>query len=207
MPESHTGLNIRAIIDNISEEFGISSQDIPFITDSASNMKLAFAHTEWYPCMLHRLHTSIDDAWNQTLEYQVEIKLLFTKMQSVRNFFHRSANKEIRLPKKLPGDSVTRPWTGLSRFFNAFCESYKSIEDISISHCFEIPTDLPLMTQISKVFQIFDAPFNEMQGSKYSTTHIVCLSVWRIFSKLNEIPQRLVGFKDHLKSGKFLNVT
>ncbi|MEN2496674.1 MAG: Zinc finger BED domain-containing protein 1 [Marteilia pararefringens] len=87
MPEIHTGLNISNIINNIGQEFGITSTNIPYVTDSASNMKLAFKNSKWFPCMLHRLHTSISKAWELTSDEDQEIQILYSRMLKVSSFF------------------------------------------------------------------------------------------------------------------------
>ena len=199
MPESHTGINISNIINNIGQEFGITSINIPYVTDSASNMKLAFKNSTWIPCMLHRLHTAISSAWELTLDEDPEIKILYTKMLKVRSFFHKSANKESLLPYKLPNDSPTRPWCGLSQFFCSFVKSYAEIKEISLESNFDVPTDFELIKLLSNFFEIFEKPFKIMQASTSTTIHLVTLCAVEMFNEIDKISDRLMSLKINIK--------
>ena len=83
-------------------------------------MKAAFRNGEWYACICHRLHTIVKDSWTIFIEQDFEIGLMFQRMMDVRRSIHHSVGLESQLPKKLPKDSPTRYWTGLSELFQSF---------------------------------------------------------------------------------------
>lgn len=212
MPEKHTAQNIYDKVHDICNEYGIDLDSVPIITDSASNMRSAFKKIIWLPCMCHRLHTAVECAWNNALE-DPEFKLVYQKMLEVRAYIHRSANKSSKLPKKLPNDSPTRPWCGLSKLFEAFDSSYEILSELTQETKVTMPTDRPLIKQIGTFFQIFDQPFKSLQSTKKTTSYMVCTKVVTIAKKISELPQRLEVLKDlslkcilfikHVKSVQF----
>ena len=102
MPQSDTAIHIKEIINEMGEPFGIKADTIPFVTDSASNMKAAFADGTRFQRMIHRLHTAVRTAWNAILEAELEFKLLLSKNG------------------KNQSDSPKKPWIGLSNFYLHF---------------------------------------------------------------------------------------
>lgn len=190
MPEKHTANNIYERVSQICEDYGLSIEKIPIISDSASNMKSAFKNNFWLPCMCHRLHTAITCAWNEVLE-DPEIKLVYQKMLDVRAFVHKSSNKGSQLTKRLPNDTPTRPWCGLSQFFIAFDASYDDLTRITEDSKVTMPTDRPLIREILKFFTIFDKPFESLQSTKNTSIYMVIIQIAAIFRKLNKLPDRL----------------
>ena len=179
--ESHTGAAIFSKIQQVANEFGFDSLTSPYVTDSAANMKAAFRNGEWYPCMCHRLHTIVKDSWNQLLSSDFEISLMFERMMNVRRSVHHSVGLEAQLPKKLPNDSPTRFWMGLSALFGAFVVSFEKINEIFEEHQdISPPSDKRLMQNVLTALETFDFAFQNMQSATMPTLHLAILNLAKI---------------------------
>ena len=100
MPESHTGVNIAAVLTEATEEWCIQPHP-PLVSDNASNMIVAGKEFETdlhVTCFAHTLNL----ACGRALKIGSVAKLL-SKMRSIVAFFHRScpASKMLTAKQKL----------------------------------------------------------------------------------------------------------
>lgn len=182
---------------SIGEFYGTDLANFPFVTDSGANIKCALKYQEWYPCFDHRLHTAITKSWSEFIENDLEAQVLYKKMLNVRAFFKRSSDKEKMLPKKLPNDSPTRPWCGLSAFFIAFAQSYDKMSTLISSN--EMPSNKNLLTTLSIHLQDFTKVFKALECAKMPTIHQVLLKYKDLIKKINEWPQELEILQKSIK--------
>ena len=139
---------------------------VPYVTDSGANIKVAFKNGEWYACLCHRLHTIIGDAWSKTLE-------------------------EDPLPRKLPNDSPTRMWTGLSAFFSALNDSFDAIAELFSERNVDAPTDKKLIETVSSALQKFDFAFKSMQAANYPTLHLAVINIAKLNKAIENFPNKM----------------
>lgn len=186
---------------SVSEFYETDFENYPFVTDSGANIKCALKFQEWYPCFDHRLHTAIIRSWNSYIENDLEAQLLYKKMLNVRTFFKKSADKESKLPKKIPNDSPTRPWCGLSAFFSAFDQSFDKMCDfVPIT---EMPSNRILLNLLSKHLQEFTEIFKALECANKPSIHRVLLDYKKIMKNLKEWPDLLDFLRQTLKKSNF----
>ena len=122
-------------------------------------------------------------------------------MLNVRQAIKMSNDIGSRLPKKLPNDSPTRFWIGLSSFFGAFLESFDEIINIFATKSVDPPTDEPLIKLIFETIQKFNFVFKGMQAAKIPTLHLAIINFAKIISICTGIQGRMAVFGHHLLSG------
>lgn len=201
-PEAHTAVNIYQLLKNILCEFDLSIDTSAFTTDSGANVKCALKDNIWSPCFEHRLHTIISNSWNEFLSSDIEAKLTYSKMVKVRGYFKKSSDKEKLLPLKLPSESQTRPWCGLSKFFQAFEGSYMTICDV-VPDTVDVPSNFNLIKLISKHLAEFDSIFRTMEVANVPSLHLVIKHYSDLIKLLKGWPRQLESFKNSLLKSKF----
>lgn len=192
--EAHTATAIFEKVKDIASEFGFNHLTAPYVTDSAANMKAAFRNGEWYACLCHRLHTVVKTAWDELLSSDVEIKIMFEKMINVRRSVHHSVGLDAQLPKKLPNDSPTRFWLGLSSLFRAFLTSFDKISELFEDHDVEPPTDKRLMQHALSALESFDFAFQNMQKASHPTLHLAIVNLAKLEAAIQKWPNRMKAF-------------
>ena len=133
MPESHTGVNIAAVLTEATEEWCLQSHP-PLVSDNASNMIVAGREfeTELYvTCFAHTLNL----ACGRALKIGSVAKLL-GKMRNIVAYFHRSClaakllgekQKLLMLPAhKLIIDVQTR-WNSALDMISRFLEQQPAV--------------------------------------------------------------------------------
>lgn len=172
-PSSHTSSHILAKITQVCENFQINIENTSFVTDSASNYICALSGANHYRCMAHRLHTIVKDAWENAKKCDPETSILSQKIIECKRYFHKSADKESRLPYKIPSDSSTRPWSGLRNLFNCFKLSYLSIKETLLEEKQEsiFPYNERLIDCYDIVFSSIDIYFKGIQQNA-ATLHL-----------------------------------
>ena len=199
--EQHTAQNILEKIKDVSIEFGIDHLQVPYITDSGANIKAALKNGEWYACLCHRFHTIVSDTWQNLLDTDPEIKLLWEKMIAVRKSVKMSNDLGAKLPVKLPNDAPTRFWVGLSAFFQAFYASFDEIAILFAERNIEAPTNKRLIAVLSDTLSRFDFVFKGMQAANIPTLHLSILNMAKINSICQDLPPRMQNFSKILMSG------
>ena len=122
-------------------------------------------------------------------------------MLSVRAYFKRSSDKEHLLPKKLPNDSPTRPWCGLSQFFTAFYKSYDEIKNL-LPEKIDMPSNKDLIKQIGDGLSQFTSVFKSLECASYPTLHLVV----KRFSDMHKFIEKWDLIVISLSVGKLLYV-
>ena len=142
----------------------------------------------------HRLHTILKDSWDELIDMDIEVGLMFQKMMNVRRVVHQSVGLDSELPKKLPNDSPTRFWMGLSALFRAFLESFEKISELFQNRDIEPPTDKRLMQHALTALETFDFVFQSMQKADSSTLHLAILNLAKLEAMINNWPTRMRSF-------------
>lgn len=197
--DAHTSNNIFEMVNKISLDYGLNILTTPYVTDCGANIKAAFKRGEWYACFNHRLHTTIEKSWSKTLEESPEIKELYDQMKKVQHYFHLSSNKENMLPYKIPSGCITRPWTGLSRFFSAFTKSYDKILEIIFEFSDIMPpTNKRLLLALNDAFQSIRPIITMLEASNQPTLHLVLLSYLKLRKIVSCWPPIIYAFKSKI---------
>ena len=200
-PVAHTADNILREIDGVLSEYNINHLTVPYVTDCGSNFICALKNGERYSCHCHRLSTCIETAFNKCLEADPESKKMYQQMKDTRTFFSHSADKSSRLPRKLPSDSQTRPWKGLTNFFSAFVASYGSIKEILIENGqrLKFPTNEFLLKDYSDAFSKFSGVFDILQSDK-TNLHECLIQYVNLKVMIADYPDSLQSFREALSS-------
>ena len=123
-------------------------------------------------------------------------------MLTIRGYFKGSNDKENSLPSKLPNDSPTRPWCGLSDFFNAFFKSYNQIKEL-IPDKIDMPTNSDLIKMIADAFKQFEIIFKKLEAASSPTMHLVTICFRDIHKFLEGWPRQLEDLKEYIKQSNY----
>ncbi|XP_069106896.1 E3 SUMO-protein ligase ZBED1-like [Argopecten irradians] len=134
MPESHTGVNIDAVLKEAILEWNLPSDDPPLVTDNASNMILA-AKEAGISCHIGCYAHTLNLACGKALKIPKVARLL-GRMRRIVGYFHRSSiatnklhEKQIllQLPRhKLSIDVQTR-WNSALDMASRFLEQQPAV--------------------------------------------------------------------------------
>lgn len=194
----HTGENIKNKISSILNKFDVELFDVPFVTDSAANMRKASESVEWYPCFAHKLNTCVGDSFNEFLALDDEISRMWVQMIDIRSYINRSSDNSDLLSKKLPMGSITRPWSGYYKFILAFHDSFDEIEIIAENKKLKMPTNRPLIKMLLQVFGLFEILFKKLQTIDQPSLHFVIVEIFRLRNTFKK-PTNLGGPAPRMK--------
>ena len=115
-----TGANIFAEVSNVLKEFGIDNmKDAIFVTDRASNMKLALTEQTRLDCAAHMVNSIVSKMFSEASN--LELKITLRESRSLVTYVKKS-NIQSELQVTLKAESVTR-WSGKYPFSAGQCQS------------------------------------------------------------------------------------
>ena len=106
---SHTAVNIAAALEPIFQEYGLSQETVPVVTDCGSNFVAVLSKELRFDCGAHRLHTTLKTAWDETVQACEAAKEYEDGISQLCATVKRSTGIQEKLPCRLKFGGNTRP--------------------------------------------------------------------------------------------------
>ena len=172
-PLKKTCENISEMLTSILDYFNLDIYQIPFTTDSASNLVCATKDTIRFACFCPRLHTTISEAYVNTLNVKNNLKVLDPACHALVSFIKSSPDIQEYLPKALAHGGKTRPWGSLASMYESILTNSTDktltlkniLKEKENSHLLEA-INLNLLQQMLKSLKLFTLIFDSFEMSK-----------------------------------------
>lgn len=181
--EAKTAEHIQITIDRILSDAGVDVEDCPCTTDKGANMVAAASTKCHVICACHHLSTSINTAWEKSIEECDDIACLDTSTNNLVKFAKKSGGIQYNLPASLKSGSKTRPWRGLINKFSSISKSYDALKPLLREKRQEdliLAVEREILEEVLSILQKAEEIFDFLEYSYICTLQFVLPSFYKL---------------------------
>ncbi|XP_011409475.1 PREDICTED: zinc finger BED domain-containing protein 4-like [Amphimedon queenslandica] len=186
--ESHTAINLAAILKAITDEWNITDKVCCVTTDNAANITNAINHNSWknLPCFAHKINLVVTNSLSEL----PELSSLIQSVKNIVSYFHRSTKASdklkviqarLNLPEHKLIQHVDTRWNSVFYMLRRYLEQDEAIRTtlclLNRSDLLIASDKTAILKEAVDTLQPFEAVTTEMSSEKYlSASKIIPLA-------------------------------